>query len=83
MSLKELKESAESKKVIFGLKQILKKVKSKKLKKGAKVFVAKDAREEVIQELTKADINFEFLKSKKEISKELGIDFAAEAYLVN
>ena len=79
MSLKDLKTALEEKKVMFGLKQA---IKSKKSKKKVRVFVAKDAREETFDKLQENDVNFEFLKTKKEISKELDLDFESEVYLI-
>jgi ribosomal protein L7Ae-like RNA K-turn-binding protein len=79
MSLKDLKEAFKEKKAGFGLKQVLK---IKKGKKKIRVFVAKDARNETLNKLQENNINFEFLKTKKEISKELGLDFESEVYLI-
>lgn len=81
MSLKDLKEAYDKKKLIFGIKQAIKLSKDKK-KKSIKVFVAKDAREETINILSENQVNFEFSKGKKEISKELGIDFFSEVFLI-
>ncbi len=81
MSLKELGEANKLGKLRFGLKQVLKGAKSKKKKKG-KIFVAKDAREETIQKLQNEGINFEFSKTREEISKELGKDFESEVFLI-
>lgn len=81
MSLKTLKGSMEEGKIKFGIRQVLKVHKNKK-KKSLKVFVVKDARDETIELLQKNEINFEFLKNKEEISKELGIDFESEVFLV-
>ena len=80
MSLKELKTAFEEKKLSFGIRQI---VKNSKSKKKGKVFVAKDARNETIDILSNLGINFEFSKTKKEISKELGLDFESEVFLIN
>ena len=71
----------EEGKIKFGIRQVLKAHKNKK-KKSLKVFVVKDARDETIELLQKNEINFEFLKNKEEISKELGIDFESEVFLV-
>lgn len=81
MSLTELGASMKVGKLCFGLKQVLKGAKSKKKKQG-KVFVAKDARQEIIEVLQKEGINFEFSKTKEEISKELDLDFESEVYLI-
>jgi ribosomal protein L7Ae-like RNA K-turn-binding protein len=79
MSLKDLKDALKEKKVGFGLKQALK---TKKGKKKVRVFVAKDVRNETLDKLQENNINFEFLKTKKEISKELGLDFESEVFLI-
>ncbi len=79
MSLKELSEAKKAKKLSFGLKQVLKGAKSKK---KVKIFVAKNAREQVVEKLQKEGINFEFSKTKEEISKDLGLDFESEVYLI-
>jgi ribosomal protein L7Ae-like RNA K-turn-binding protein len=81
MSLKELKEANENGKVKLGIKQVLKAFKDKK-KKSSKVFVVKDARNETIEILQSKDINFEFLKNKEEVAKELELDFESEVFLV-
>ena len=75
MSVKEIKEAIEKEKVLFGIKQALKN--SKKLKN---VFIAKDAREETIEKLEKAGIEFTVLKPKKEISRELNLGFESEVF---
>jgi ribosomal protein L7Ae-like RNA K-turn-binding protein len=79
MSLKDLKDALKEKKVGFGLKQALK---TKKDKKKVRIFVAKDVRNETLDKLQENNINFEFLKTKKEISKELGLDFESEVFLI-
>lgn len=80
MSLKDLKEALVKGNVFFGLKQTLKKCNGKT---KFKVFVANDARNETLDKLQSLGINFEFLKTKKEISKELGLDFESEIFLIN
>jgi hypothetical protein len=78
MSIKELKEG----KTKYGIREVLKLAKAKKLKKGSKIFVSRDARDETIEQLENAGVEFEVLKNKDFISKELGLDFESEVYLV-
>ncbi|MEM4330584.1 MAG: ribosomal L7Ae/L30e/S12e/Gadd45 family protein [Candidatus Pacearchaeota archaeon] len=79
MSVKEIKEAYEKDKISFGIKEA---IKLHKKKKKIKVFVSKDAREETIKKLEEKNINFEFTKTKKEIAKELGINFESEVYSI-
>jgi ribosomal protein L7Ae-like RNA K-turn-binding protein len=81
MSLKELSENYKLNKLKFGLRSVLKSNKSKKNKSG-KIFVAKNARVSTIETLQKNNINFEFSKTKEEISKELNLDFESEIFLI-
>ena len=79
MSIKDISEGIEKKKVFFGIKQVLKKPKAKT--KKAKVFVARDSREDTIKKLEEAEINFEVLnKNKEEIAKELNLNFESEVF---
>ncbi len=80
MSIKEIQEAISEGKAVFGIKQALKSSKGKS--KIKKVFVAKDARDKTINKLEKAKIEFEVLKTKEEIAKELGLDFESEVYLI-
>ncbi len=82
MSIKDIKEAHEQGKVIFGIRQTVKHFDKQKNSK-AKVFLAKDAREETIKKLNDAKIVFENTKLKAEVSKELNLDFEAEIYLLN
>jgi ribosomal protein L7Ae-like RNA K-turn-binding protein len=77
MSVKELKEAFEKKKVFFGIKQAI-----KNSKKIANVFVVRDVRDETVEKLEKAGIEFEVLKSKDDIAKELNLDFTCEVFSV-
>ena len=79
MSLKDLKEAIDEKKARFGIRQALRLGEGKK---KVRVFVAKDARDETLNKLQEKDVNFEFLKTKKEVSKELGLDFESEVFLI-
>lgn len=82
MSIKELSEAMKEENLSFGIKEVLKAAKAKKVKKTAKIFVAKDARAETISKLEEAGVEFEVLKSKEEISKALGLDFESEVFFI-
>jgi ribosomal protein L7Ae-like RNA K-turn-binding protein len=75
MSVKELKEGIEEGKVVFGIKQAL-----KLGKKAKNVFIAKDTRDETVEKLEAAGIEFDVLKSKVELTKELNLDFSCEVF---
>jgi ribosomal protein L7Ae-like RNA K-turn-binding protein len=83
MSLKELADANKEGKVSFGIKEVLKLAKAKKMKKSARVFVAKDAREDTFKKLEEVGVEFEVLKTKTDISHELGTNFDSEVFLVN
>jgi ribosomal protein L7Ae-like RNA K-turn-binding protein len=83
MSLKELNEAKKANKVSYGIKQVLKLAKKKKLGKSSRVFVCRDTREEVLKELENAGVEFEVLKNKRDISRELELDFDSEVFLIN
>jgi ribosomal protein L7Ae-like RNA K-turn-binding protein len=82
MSLRDLQEALKNDNVSFGVKEVLKAAKTKKLKKTSKVFVSRDCRDETIEKLESANVEFEVLKNKEEIAKYLGIDFESEVYLI-
>lgn len=82
MSLKDLVEANKKGKLSFGIKQVLRLAKKKKMKKDSSVYVAKDARAETIKKLEDAGVEFEVLKNKIDIAKELGIDFDSEVFLI-
>jgi len=82
MSVKDIRESMKEGKVSFGIRQVLKSFKDKKSKKSHRVFVSKDAREDTIKALEDMKIEFEVLKNKEEIAKELGLGFESEVYLL-
>ena len=75
MSVKEISEAIESGNVLFGVKQALKV--GKKLKN---VFIAKDTRDETVEKLEIAKIEFIVLKSKADLAKELNLDFECEVF---
>ena len=83
MSLRDLIEADKKGNVSFGIKSVLKLAKAKKLKKTARVFVARDTREETIKQLEEAGVEFEVLKNKTEISREMGSGFDSEVFLLN
>ncbi|MBC8495548.1 ribosomal L7Ae/L30e/S12e/Gadd45 family protein [archaeon] len=82
MSVKELTEAIKNENVSFGIKEVLKAVKVKKMKKTSRVFISKDARETTIEVLEKAGVEFEVLKSKQELTKLLGLDFESEVFFI-
>ena len=82
MSVKDLVEANKKDKISFGIKEVLKLAKAKKLKKDARVFVCRDTREETIAELEKAGVEFEVLKNKADVAHELGIAFESEVFLI-
>ena len=75
MSVKEIKEAMEGANVLFGIKQAL-----KIGKKAKNVFIAKDTRDETVEKLEAAKIEFDVLKSKEDLSKELNLDFECEVF---
>jgi ribosomal protein L7Ae-like RNA K-turn-binding protein len=77
MSVKEIKEAMAKDKILFGIKEAL-----KNSKNISGVFVAKDTREETIEKLEKAGIEFVVLKPKMDITRELNLDFECEVFSV-
>jgi ribosomal protein L7Ae-like RNA K-turn-binding protein len=77
MSVKLLKEAIENKKVLFGIKQSI-----KHKKDLDSVFVARDARDETVKILEKEKIDFSVLKSRKDLAKELNLDFLSEVFSI-
>ena len=77
MSIKEISEAIESGNIMFGVKQAL-----KLGKKAKNVFIAKDTRDETVEKLDAAGIEFDVLKSKAELAKELNLDFTAEVFSI-
>ena len=75
MSVKELKEGIEAGNVLFGVKQAL-----KLGKKAKNVFITKDARDNTVEKLENAEIEFDVLKSKTDLTKELNLDFECEVF---
>jgi len=73
MSIKEIKEAIEDKKVIYGVNQTL-----KLGKKLNRVFISKDCRDSTVEKLDAAGIEFDVLKSKADLTKELNLDFFTE-----
>ena len=77
MSVKEISEAIESGNILFGVKQALKV--GKKLKN---VFIAKDTRDETVEKLDAAGIEFDVLKPKADLAKELNLDFMCEVFSI-
>ena len=76
MSIKEIKEAMDDENVLFGVRQALK---NKKLKQ---VFISKDTRDETVEKLESAKVEFAVLKSKEDIAKELNLDFECEVFSI-
>ena len=83
MSVKEITEAIKEGNINYGIKQVLRAAKDKKIKKTSKVFIAKDARDGTIEKLENAEIEFEVLKPKEELSKVLGLDFESEVFFIS
>ena len=77
MSVKEIKDAIKNDLIFFGIRQTLKC--NKKLKR---VFIARDTRDETVEKLETADIEFDVLKSKSELAKELNLDFECEVFSI-
>ena len=76
MNVKEINEAMENGNVLFGIRQALK---GKKLKR---VFIAKDTRDGTVDKLEAAKVEFDVLKSKAELAKELNLDFECEVFSI-
>ena len=77
MTIKEIKEGMENGKVCFGVRQVLKG--GKKMKS---VFICKDTRDETVEKLEAGKIEFDVLKSKEDVAKELNLDFECEVFSI-
>ena len=77
MTVKEISEAMKDGKVLFGVRQALKS--GKKLKA---VFICKDTRDETVEKLEAAKIEFDVLKSKGDVVKELNLDFECEIFSI-
>ena len=71
MSVKEIREAMTEGKVMFGVKQAIK-------KKPVHVFIAKDTRDATVERLEAAGTPFDVLKTKADLAKELNLDFESE-----
>jgi len=78
MSVKEIKEAMEKGSVLFGIRQCL-----KRGKKAKSVFICKDTRDETVEKLDDAKIEFIVLKSKADLAKELNLDFECEVFCLH
>ncbi len=83
MSIKELSEAKKANKISYGIKEVLRLAKKKKLGKNSRVFVCRDTRQETLKQLETASVEFEVLKNKKDVSRELELDFDSEVFLIN
>jgi ribosomal protein L7Ae-like RNA K-turn-binding protein len=77
MSIKEIKEGIDAGKVLYGIRQAIKNKKDIKT-----VFIAKDTRDETVEKLEKAGIEFVVLKSKEDLTKNLNLDFTSEVFSI-
>ena len=75
MSVKEISEAMKGGNVIFGIRQTL-----KLGKKAKNVFIAKDTRDDTVEKLEAAKIEFDVLKPKADLAKELNLDFECEVF---
>jgi len=75
VTIKDLRDGIEAGKVMFGIRQAL-----KGGKKAKNVLIAKDARDETVEKLESAGIEFDVLKSKDELAKELNLGFECEVF---
>ena len=71
----------EKDKVVFGLKEILRNSKKAKSKK-ARIFVVSDARESTLDALDAGKVEFEKIKNRTDVAKELGLDFECEVFSI-
>ena len=78
MSVKEIKEAMEKKKVFFGIRQTM-----KNAKKSKNIFVAKNVRNETLEKLKSSKLEFVILKSKEDLAKELNLNFECEVFSIN
>jgi ribosomal protein L7Ae-like RNA K-turn-binding protein len=79
MAIKDIKEAIEKKNVIFGLRETLK---ASKGKKKLNVLVVSDAREETLKKLKEKGIEFETLKKKDDVTKDLNLNFRCGVFLI-
>ena len=77
MSIKEIKTAKDEGKIYFGLKQCLKHIKNIK-----KVYVPKDAGEDILKRLKEKGVDFEFTKSHKDLLKELDNNFHCSVFSI-
>ena len=77
MSIKEISEAIESGNIMFGVKQAL-----KLGKKARGVFICKDTRDSTVEKLEAGKVEFDVLKSKEDVAKELNLDFECEVFSI-
>jgi ribosomal protein L30E len=78
MTVREIKEAMDKGKVCFGIRQAL-----KLGKKSKNVFVPKDVRDDTVEKLEAAGVEFDVLKLKEELAKELNLDFECEVFSIH
>ena len=77
MTIKEINEAIEKNKIYFGIKQAIKHKKDIKT-----VFIVKDTREETVEKLENAEIEFIVLRTKDDMKKNLNLDFTSEVFSI-
>jgi len=77
MSMKEVGEAIKAGKAVFGIKQAI-----KHKKDLSAVFICKDTRDATVDKLEESGIEFVVLKTKKEMAKELNLDFLSEVFSI-
>lgn len=77
MSIKELEDALAKGNVLFGIRECLKGKKDLKA-----VFISRDARDETVEKLEAAGIEFVVLKNKEELAKQLNLDFESEVFSI-
>lgn len=79
MGIKTIKDGMEKGSVCFGVKQALKNLGKKK---SVTIFVVKDISDRNLNLLEEKEAELEFLKTRDEVAKELGLDFKCEVFSV-
>ena len=77
MSIKELDSAIKNGKILFGIKQCI-----KNKAKLVNVFICKDTRDETVEKLEKAKVEFIVLKDRATMAKELNLDFLSEVFSI-
>ena len=77
MSVRDIEDALKENNVYFGIKQCLKHKKEIK-----HVFITKDARDSTVEKLENAKIEFIVLKTKKDLTKLLNLNFESEVFSI-